>query len=131
MDSRKIVMKETGMVAIGVAACTALMLVVYALLNAYSTTVLLSGLFGALLTVANFFFMAVGSSLAADKAQDQDVNGGKKVMKISMLLRLAVLGILLFALLKSGICEPLPLLLPLVFVRPVLMLGEFFGKKEG
>ena len=131
MESRKIVWKETGMMAVGVACCTALMLGIYGLLGAFSTKVLLGGILGALLTVANFFFMAVGTSLAADKAQDQNVSGGKAVMKTSMGLRLVVLFIILFALLKSGICEPLPLLLPLVFVRPVLMLGEFFRKKEG
>lgn len=131
MESRKIVWKETGIIAAGVTICTALMLAVYALLGYFSTKVLLGGIFGTLLTVANFFFMAVGTSLAADKAQDQNVSGGKAVMRSSMGLRLLVLFVLLFALLKSGICEPLALLLPLVFVRPVLMLGEFFRKKEG
>ena len=131
MESRKIVWKETGIIAAGVTICTALMLAVYALLGYFSTKVLLGGIFGTLLTVANFFFMAVGTSLAADKAQDQNVSGVKAVMRSSMGLRLLVLFVLLFALLKSGICEPLALLLPLVFVRPVLMLGEFFRKKEG
>lgn len=131
MESRKIVLKETGIVAAGVAICTALMLAVYALLGYFSTKVLLGGIFGSLLTIANFFFLAVGTSLAADKAQDQNVSGGKAVMRSSMGLRLLVLFVLLFALLKSGLCEPLALLLPLVFVRPVLMLGEFFRKKEG
>ena len=130
MESRKIVLRETGIVAAGVILCTGLMLAVYALLGYFSTKVLLGGVLGALLTVANFFFMAVGTSLAADKAQDDNVGGGKAVMKGSMLLRLVVLFVLLFALLKSGLCEPIALLLPLLFVRPVLMFGEFFRKKE-
>ena len=130
-ESRKIVLQQSAVVAVGVAVLTGLMLGIYALLGYFDTKVLLSGFLGALLTVANFFFMAVGTALAADRAQEQNVKGGKAIMSGSMGLRLVVLLVALFALLKSGVCTPLPLLLPLLFVRPVLMLAEFFQKKEG
>ena len=79
MDSRKIVYKETAVVAIGVAICVAIMLAVFALLGAFDRSVLLGGIIGGVLTIANFFFMAVGTALAADKAENQDVKGGKAV----------------------------------------------------
>ena len=129
MDFRKIVYRETGIVALGVAVCVVVMLGVYALLHMLDSTVLLGGVFGGILAIANFFFMAVGTSLAADKAEAQDVKGGKALLQISMLVRYAVLFVLLFACAKSGLCAPIPLVLPLVFVRPVLSFGEFFRRK--
>ena len=129
MESRKIVYRETAVVAIGEAICCAIMVGVFALLGECDTSVLLGAFFGWALTVGNFLFMAIGTSLAADKAQAQDVKGGKAVIQSSMALRLLVLFVLLFALAKSGFCNVFALALPLAFVRPVLMLGEFFRKK--
>ena len=129
MDSRKIVFKETAVVAIGEAICVALMLVIFAMLGKFDSTVLLGGVIGGVLTIANFFFMAVGTSLAADKAESQDVTGGQAVIKSSYLLRMVVLFVLMFACVKSGLCNVLALVIPLVFVRPVLTIGEFFRKK--
>ncbi len=128
MDSRKIVFRETLILALGEGICVGAMIAVFALAGYYSTGVLLGGLFGGLLTVLNFFFMAVTASLAADKAQAGDVAGGKKQISASRTMRLAALAALLFALGKSGLCQPLALVLPLVFLRPVLMMAEFFRK---
>jgi hypothetical protein len=128
MDSRKFVIKETCMLAIGQAICIGIMLGVFALLNQFDRSVLLGGIFGGLLAVANFFFMAVGVSVAADKAQNQNVNGGKATIHFSYILRLAVLFILLFALVKSGLCNVITAVLPLAFTRPILTVGEFFRK---
>lgn len=128
MDSRKIVFIETGIVALGQVICIGVMIGVFALLGYYDTTVLLGGIFGFLLSVLNFFFMAVGTSLAADKAEKQDVKGGKGLLQLSMALRYVVLLVLLFALAKSGLCNAIALALPLIFVRPILTISEFFRK---
>ena len=93
------------------------------------TGAVLGGIFGCILAILNFFFMAVGASLAADKAEKQDVKGGKGIVQTSMLLRYVFLFVILFALGKSGICNLFALVIPLVFVRPVLTVGEFFRKK--
>ena len=129
MDSRKIVYKETAVVAIGVAICVAIMLAVFALLGAFDRSVLLGGIVGGVLTVANFFFMAVGTALAADKAENQDVKGGKAVISSSYALRMVLLFVLMFACVKSGLCDVVALVLPLAFVRPVITIAEFFRKK--
>lgn len=129
MDSRKIVFHETGIVALGVAICTVLMIAVFALMGYYDTSVLLGGMVGAVLAIGNFFFMAVGTSLAADKAEQQDVKGGKALVQQSYLLRLVVLFVILFACAKSGLFNLFALVLPLVFVRPSLTIAEFFRKK--
>lgn len=129
MDSRKIVFKETAIIAVGEIICTAVMVGVFALLGKFDGKVLVGGVFGCALAILNFFFMAIGASLAADKAEQQNVKGGQGLLRASMLIRYVVLFIILFALVKSGICNRLALILPLVFVRPVLSVGEFFRKK--
>ena len=128
MDSRKIVFKETSIVAVGEVLGIALMLGIYALLHRFSGRVAYSAALGGVLALLNFFLMAVGTSLAADKAEA--VKGGQAAIQTSYLLRLVGLVVILFACAKSGYFELLPLLLPLLFVRPALALGEFFRKKE-
>ena len=128
MESRKIVWKETAVVLIGQVICVALMLGIYALLHKFALKVLLGGIVGGLLATANFFFMAVGASLAADKAERDDVKGGQATIKSSYMIRLGVLAVLLFACAKSGYFDVFALVLPLLFVRPILSVGEFFRK---
>lgn len=128
MDSKKIVLKETAIVAVGQVVCVAAMIGVFALLGYLDKSVVLGGIIGGVLAILNFFFMAVSASLAMDKAANQDVKGGKQLIRISQILRYAVLFILLFAFIKSETCNVIAIVLPVVFVRPILSVGEFFRK---
>lgn len=128
MDSRKYVLKETAIVAIGQTVCVAAMIGIFALLSAYDRSVLLGGIFGGLLAVLNFFFMAVGATLAADKAENQNVKGGQATIQLSYMARMVLLFVILFALVKSGLCNVIAVVLPLAFTRPILTIGEFFRK---
>jgi len=128
MDSRKIAIHETLVILIGEVLCTGVMFGVFALLGRFDRTVLIGGTVGALLTTANFFFMAVSTMIAADKATEQNAGGGKATVKISYLVRMVVLAVLLFAFAKSGLCHVVALVLPLVFVRPTILIAEFFRK---
>ena len=129
MESRKIVYRETGAVAIGVGICTAVMILVYVLLGRFDLSVLWGGLVGALLSIGNFFFMALGASKAADKAENQDVSGGSLLVRNSYMLRLLVLFLILIFCAKTEAFNLIALVLPLVFVRPTLTAVEFFRKK--
>lgn len=129
MDSRQIVLRETGIVAIGEAVCIAIMLGVYGLLGRFNMAALLGGAVGGVLAIANFFFMAVSTSLAADKAEQQNVKGGQLLIRNSYLLRLVALFVVLFLCAKSGWFDLFALVLPLVFVRPTITVAEFFRKK--
>ena len=128
MESRKIVFRETAVVLIGEIICTAVMFCVFALLGSFGSPVILGGIVGSVLAVANFFFMAVGASLAADKAEQQNVKGGKGIIRSSYVLRLVILFLILFACAKSGFFNLLALALPILFVRPVITIAEFFRK---
>ena len=128
-ESRKLVFKETAIIAVGEVICVALMCVVYAIIGKFQVSVLLGGLVGLVLATGNFFFLAVVATLAADRAQAQDVAGGQKLMKSSYPIRLLVLAGLLILCAKSGVFDVLALVLPLLFVRPILTIAEFFRKK--
>ena len=128
-ESRKLVFKETGIILAGEVICTAVMLGVYALLGYFGLKVLLGGLVGMVLACGNFFFMAVIATLAADRAQAQDVEGGQKLMKSSYPLRLLVLALILGGCALSGWFDLIALVLPLIFVRPIITAAEFFRKK--
>ena len=128
MDSRKIVLRETAIIAIGELALSAIMVGIFAALGKLNVTVLLSALGGCLVTIGNHFFMAVTVSLAADRAEQGDVEQAKKMVQTSSSLRLLVLAGLMVLGIVLG-ANVLALLLPLVFTRPILMLAEFFRKK--
>jgi len=129
MDSRKLVFQETAVVLAGEAVCVAAMIGVYALLGFFDMSVLLGGVTGGLLATLNFFFMAVVVDLAADRAQQQEAEKGKKLVKAAYPIRLLVLALILIACAKSGYFNVLALVLPLIFVRPVITIAEFFRKK--
>ena len=129
MDSRKFVLVETGIIAIGEVLCITAMMAIYLLIGYYDASVLLGGIIGGVLAVGNFLFMAIGASLAADKALAQNVKGGKAVIRNSMLLRYLVIFVILAACAKSGLCDAIALVIPLIFVRPIMMISEFFRKK--
>ena len=128
-ESRKYVLKETLAVLLGQIACVGVMFIVYVLLRKFALSVLLGGIVGAVLATGNFFFMAVAATLAADKAQQQDVEGGQKLMKSSYPIRILVLAGVLILCGKSGYFDIIALVLPLLFVRPILTVIEFFRKK--
>ena len=105
------------------------MYLVYFLIGKFGLSVLLGGLVGLLLATGNFFALAVAATLAADRAQAQDVEGGQKLMRSSYPLRLLALAVILFLCARSGVFDLIALVLPLLFVRPILTIGEFFRKK--
>ena len=128
-ESRKLVFKETAIIAIGEVICVALMCAVYALIGKFSVEVLFGGFIGLLVATGNFFALAVAATLAADKAEAGDSLAGQKLMKSSYPIRLLVMTAVLILCAKSGYFDVLALVLPLVFVRPVLTVAEFFRKK--
>ena len=128
--SRKEVLKQTGLIAIGQAVGTAVMIGVFLLLRKFDMTVVWGALIGNLLAIGNFFFMALIATLAADRAEKQDVAGGQKLMKASYPLRLLVMaGVLVLCALKKEWFNVLALVLPLAFVHLTAMVTGFFQKK--
>ena len=107
MDSRRIVFRETAIIAVGEAICCGIMVGVFALLNSFSMNVLWG---------------------AADRAEQGNVEQGKKMIRLSSTVRLVVMLVIMLIAIKLG-ANVIALALPLLFARPVLMLAEFFRKK--
>lgn len=128
MDSRKVVLQETAIIAIGELILCAIMVGIYAALGRFSLAVLLSALGGGLVITANHFFLAVTVSLAADRATQGNVQQAQKMIRLSAVVRLFAMGGLLLLGIQMG-ANVLALVLPLAFSRPILMLAEFFRKK--
>ena len=131
MDMRKYVLRQTAVVALGEVIGVAAMIGIFALLGHLDRTVLLGGIVGGLVAVANFFVMAITVNIAADKAENQNVKGGQATIKLSYALRMLVMAVVLFAFAKSGICNVIALVVPLIFTRFTLTLQEFFRRKPG
>ncbi len=130
MDSRKFILRKTAIIALGQMICVAVMMGVFALLGHFDRSVLLGGIFGGVIALGNFFAMAVCADLASDRAEKGNVKGGQGLIRASYVGRLLVMVVLLFALIKSGLCHVVATVVPLVFTRPILTLSEFFGKGE-
>jgi hypothetical protein len=132
-QSRKDVLKQTGLIAIGQAVGTVIMIGVYLILQKFEMNVLWGALVGNVLAIGNFFFMAIIATLSADRAKNQDVEGGQKLMKASYPIRLLVLaGILALCAWggkKNDWFDLVALVLPLAFTHLTAMLVSFFKKK--
>lgn len=134
-ESRKDVLRQTLTVAIGQVICSALMVGAFALVKAGADLeyamlpVILGAIVGSALAVGNFFFMAMVVTVAADRAEKQDLEGAQKLIKGSYPIRLLVLAGLLVVCAISGWFHVLALVLPLAFVRIILSVCEFFRKK--
>ena len=127
-DPRKTVLHETAIVAVGEIICVAVMFLVFGLIHRFDKTVAIGGLIGMLMAIGNFLFMAISVSEAADKAARQDVNGGKGMIRSSYIIRMAVIFLVLCAAVYSGIANVIAAVLPLAFVRWIIMVTGFFRK---
>jgi hypothetical protein len=128
MDARKLVIRQTVMITIGELICSGIMVGIFAALGKFSLPVLLGALTGCLVMIVNYFFMAITVNLAADRAQKGQVEQAKKMIQLSSVVRLLLMGgaMVLGVVLGANVVA---MVLPLAFVRPILMIAEFFGKK--
>lgn len=129
MDSRKIVFRETGIIAVGEVILSAVMVAVFAALGYFQMNVLWGALAGCLVTTANYFFLAIVVFLASERAAKGEVTQAQKMIQTSAVTRLFGTGALLaVAILLGG--NVIATVVPLLFLRPTMFVAEFFRKKE-
>lgn len=122
------VIREVLLVSLGQLLTTGLMFGVFALGGFWSTKVLWGGLLGCGLSILYYGLAALGVSIASAKAIAQDVTGGKRILRISQLLRYALLALTLIMALRGDFVNIIALLIPLLMLRVVLSVCEFFRK---
>ena len=131
MDDNRQLLRELLIVAVGEILCAALMLLVFFFLHRLDWKVVLAAILGVVLVVLNFFIMILGVVSAAKKAEQGDVTGGQRTMKLSMTVRLVLLLAVLAGAVLSGffaLGAVIAMLIPLLLFRPIISLGEFFRK---
>lgn len=136
MKPQEAVKRETGHIAIGTLAMTALMLIVFAAIGRFEARVLLGALYGCALAVANFFLLGMTVQRIAESAKKQqseeadpdEVKLAKLRMRRSYSLRmlagagLLVLGIAVFKL------NWIACVCPLIFPRIVIAAMDVFKR---
>ena len=130
MDVRKFITKKLIMLGISECVIVAIMSVVFVAFERFDVTVVIGGIAGSILAIANFFFMAMAADSAADSAVAQDVKTGKNKIRSSYLTRTVVFFLILLVLAKTGWANPIALVVPFFAVRPLIMVDEFFRKPK-
>lgn len=119
--------KQTGKMSIGVLIMTALMIGVFAAFGKFDYKVVTGGFLGALVTIANYFFLA----FSVDRISDKDnVKDGQSLMKISYFARLVVIGITIFIAIKIPIFNYIATAIPFLFPRVVIVVIQLFDIRK-
>lgn len=123
------VLMQAVRVALETLILLGVMLGVFALLGRFSLTVLYSGALGWLVADLNFLVMCLSILI---HTSDGTVGVAQAVAKvrISYTMRTVVIFVALFLLLKTGWFHTVALLVPLLFVRPCLMVDQLLFAKE-
>lgn len=127
MDSRRLFLKQLLIVAVVLAGCVGAMYGVFALLGRFNLQVLLGGIVGYALSIGYFFFMNIGNIRIAE-GDAAEPTRAKAMAQGGMLLRYVVVFALLVVFVKTGLCEPFSMVIPLALLHPILLVTEFFGK---
>lgn len=126
MESRKSVIKQTLRFALGILSGAVITVLIYLAIGKFSAKVVIGAAVGTLISVGNFFFMCV----SLINATESEIDSTRVVAKArgGYMLRMLAIAALLILAIKSGYCDVIATIVPLLLMRPVLMLEEFFGK---
>ena len=115
MQKHREILRQVCRLMVALAVCVAIMLGVYALLGAYTSSVVVGAILGFVLDRA-----------ARDKAPQR----AQLSIQASGVIRLLVLAAIYILLFRAKVCDPVAALLPLLMAQAVLKLVEFFRKDD-
>ena len=137
MRPQKTLLRETGRVGLGVAALTAVMLLIYAAVGQFSLPALLGGVYTSLLAVANFFAMGLTVQSITDKVgekqrTDEEIEQLTQQMnaRLSATRRarqLALIGLVIVGIVVLKF-EPLATILPIMFPGIAITIYQLLKK---
>ena len=131
MNDKQQTYRELLIFALGELICLGLLYGAFALLHKLDSKVLLGGGIGALTAVLNYFLMAVGVYAAAARAEAGDPVRGRRIVSLSMMGRYLLMIAILVIGAKSGTCNVIAMVIPLLLFRVLIFVGEFFRRKDG
>lgn len=119
--------KETIKMSIGVLIMTAIMIGVFAALGRFDYKVVTGGLLGAVVTIANHFFLAFSVERISGK---ESVKDGQNLMKLSYFGRLVLIGVAVFIAIKLPVFNYIATAIPLLFPRVVIIILNIFDSRK-
>lgn len=120
------VARETRYIAGFVLALSAIMQIVFLLLQLWDLSVLLGNLLGGAAAIGNFFLMG----LTIQNAVDMTGDNAKKRMKLSQSLRMLALMLVCLLAITVDCFHPVAAIAPLLFPRIAIALRPLFRKGE-
>ena len=129
MTARRLVLKETLLVAAQETLVAFAAVVVYALLDKLSARVWIGAFGGAVLAVLNYFIMACAASRVSESAAQQGAQGAG-LMRASYILRLVLLFGGLVVLAATKLADPVALVIPLLLMQPIILLTHTVLKRQ-
>lgn len=131
MQKHREILRQVCRLMVALAVCVAIMLGVYALLGAFTSSVVVGAILGFVLAVGNFVSLSITVSNAMDRAaRDKDPQRAQLSIQASGVIRLLVLAAIYILLFRANVCDPVAALLPLLMAQAVLKLVEFFRKDD-
>ena len=131
MQKHREILRQVCRLMVALAVCVAIMLGVYALLGAFTSSVVVGAILGFVLAVGNFVSLSITVSNAMDRAAwDKDPQRAQLSIQASGVIRLLVLAAIYILLFRAKVCDPVAALLPLLMAQAVLKLVEFFRKDD-
>lgn len=131
MNDKQQTLRELLIFALGELICLGLLYGAFALLGKLDSKVLLGGAIGAVTAVLNYFLMAVGVYAATARAEAGDPARGRRIVSLSMAGRFLLMIAILVVGAKSGLCNVVAMVIPLLLFRVLIFVGEFFRRKDG
>lgn len=126
-NNKNPVIHATLKLSLGMVICLSVMLGVYWLIDRFTIWILISGAVGTVVSIGNFFFMAVGLSNIPEGADAAQIK--LRAQSSFMVRTFALLAILVVAIKLVG-CDTIATLLPLLFTKPILMIEQFISKTK-
>ncbi len=130
-DDNKLVRRELLRFTLGELLCFALVCAGFAAFGKWSGKVLLGAAVGAGLAALNYFLTAMAVFRAADKARQGNPAAGSRLVSMATVGRFVLMIAVLVAAAKSGRCDVIAMVIPLLAARLLLFVLELFRRKDG
>jgi hypothetical protein len=146
MEKQKLPIRELLFITIGEAIISLIICGIYLLINKYSYKVALGALVGSVVTLVNFLVLSIMTNRVIDRflkergegeMSDEDAAAlaakfqgqVQNQMKLSFIIRTAVMAVTLIIALVSGVFDVIATLIPLLMLRPIITVSQLFNRK--
>lgn len=146
MNKQKLPLRELLAILIGEILTSSVICGIYLIIKKYTYKVFLGVLLGSTVTLLNFLVLSIMTNrvintfleergkkeLSEEETMEITMKFQGKIqtqMKISFLIRILVLVASLIAAFLSGVFEPLATVIPILMMRPIIMVSELIKRK--